>query len=109
MLSWEDKIWIRSYLDQPSTRELLIDEFGKTKMETVKIAIHLRKLISDCEGMNKVKASKDVIRNLMLAMHETGQEIDVTEMNEIIEVINCVIDLGGVEEEVDWSKEDFKD
>jgi hypothetical protein len=93
MLDLEDKVWIRSYLEQPETQKLF-KGWGKSDIECAKIAIWLRKLILDCEGMNKVDANKDVIRNLMLAMHETGQEINVTEMKEIIEVINCVIDLG---------------
>ena len=92
MLNWEDKSWIRNYLSEPKVTNLF-KGWGKSDIDSIKIAIRLRKLISLCENSDKINSDKNTVRSLMLGMHETGQEVNTKEIQESIDVFNNVVEL----------------
>jgi hypothetical protein len=92
MLNWEDKIWIRNYLNNPRVAKLF-KRWEKSDFDSIKMAIRLRKLISLCENSEKINNDKDKVRSLMLEMHETGQEVNTNEIQEAIKLFNHVVEL----------------
>jgi hypothetical protein len=92
MLNWEDKSWIRNYLIEPKVIKLF-KGYGKSDIDSIKIAIRLRKMILLCENSDKISSDKNTVRSLMLGMHETGQEVNMKEIQESIEVFNYVVEL----------------
>ena len=91
MLNWEDKSWIRNYLSEPKVTKLF-KGWGKSDIDSIKIAIRLRKMILLCENSEKISSDKNTVRSLMLGMHETGQEVNMKEIQDSIDAFNYVVD-----------------
>lgn len=92
MLNWEDKNWINNYLNEPKVIKLH-KKWGKSEIESIKIAIHLRRLINSADNADKIGTDKDTLRSIMLGMHERGKEVNTKEMQDAIKAFNYVVDL----------------
>lgn len=86
MLSWEDKEFVRMYVEYKP-------EIEGSHLRAVKAAIVLRKLLNSAKEYGRMEISNESVRQITLGLHETGKEYAPNEVRQFMELYNFAVEV----------------